>query len=245
MSLLGSAPASDLSKNVIVANELVARKKLTAPLIQANTIDTETLLVSGMAVEGELTVGGLPVEGGAVNNYPIEVGLSADFPIVFGGPNNAPPFDTVLAGDSSLFDPATFEFVAPEDGTYFFYVNYMLKWGTDPGVFASTNLFQFAPAIAVNGVSGVVPPAKLYDQAHLVRMDSYGLATAGSPLIQYPTIQATFDLVSGDRVGTGFQAAQSTVSGPPTVEPAVVVGQFVPLPGSPPNYATVFGMHRV
>jgi hypothetical protein len=52
MSLLESAPSSDLSKNVVVCNDLVVRKGMKANVIQANVVDTEDLVVSNMAVEG-------------------------------------------------------------------------------------------------------------------------------------------------------------------------------------------------
>ena len=202
MSLLGSAPASDLSKNILVCNRLVARKSLTATEIQADDIvteslvagsmSTETLVVSGMAVEGELTVGGLPVAGSIV----VEAGLSGPVAVVIntGVPSQVIPFDTVLNGDASLLDAGTGELIVPEDGVYNISVSVLNNY----------SLLVMAPAysLSTNLALSTAPPA-LLRMSYTHASKNGGVANAA--ILSTGELNGYLTLSAGDRVSVLIQ----------------------------------------
>jgi hypothetical protein len=250
MSLLGSGPSSDISKNKLVVNDAVVRKTLVANVVKSQLVSTENLtsqlvstedlIVKGLAVEDFLTVGGTPVTG----NVSMEVGLSADFPMVTdGATNNALMFDVVLSGDASLLDPSGF-LIIPEDGTYFVYGAILVRTTADAPPFPDARL-RLNPALVINP-DFMAPP--FYTQAKITRDErTVSIGLAEDNISMEVTMNATFDLVAGDVVAFGNQCTVSGVGGAPiAAQTTAAIANLTPFPPpTPPNYATYLGFHKV
>jgi hypothetical protein len=151
-------------------------------------------------------VGGLPVQGGSVNNYPMAVSISSNFALTSGGLAPIVPFDNVIAGDSSQL-LGTGEIMIPEAGAY--------------AINVSTQLL-------IGNITSLVSP-DLANNLIIVVNDSTGTFSTGSQHSNFYTVTATggfvfsdnaqvmLNLNEGDRVSLKYSMT-SGLSGAPTYD---------------------------